>query len=46
VEIIRLREQARRLVVWLGVWALDVTPQTLVTKLLETYIRVMERGFL
>jgi uncharacterized protein (DUF58 family) len=45
-EIIRQREQALRLVESLGGLALDVTTQTLGTKLLETYLRVKERGLL
>ena len=45
-EIIHQREQALRLVESLGGLALDVTTQTLGTKLLETYLRVKERGLL
>lgn len=45
-EIIRQREQALRHVESLGGLALDVTTQTLGPKLLETYMRVKERGLL
>jgi len=45
-EIIRQRESALRLVETLGGLALDVTTQTLAPKLLETYLRVKERGML
>jgi uncharacterized protein (DUF58 family) len=45
-EIIHQREQALRLVESLGGLALDVTTQTLGPKLLETYLRVKERGLL
>ena len=45
-EIIHQREQALRLVESLGGLALDVTTQTLGTKLLEAYLRVKERGLL
>jgi uncharacterized protein (DUF58 family) len=45
-EIIHQREQALRLVESLGGLALDVTTQTLGPKLLESYIRVKERGLL
>ena len=45
-EIIHQREQALKLVESLGGLALDVTTQTLGTKLLETYLRVKERGLL
>lgn len=45
-EIIHQREQALRVVESLGGLALDVTTQTLGTKLLETYLRVKERGLL
>ena len=45
-EIIHQRESALRLVESLGGLALDVTAQTLAPKLLETYLRVKERGML
>lgn len=45
-EIIHEREQALRLVESIGGLALDVTTQTLGPKLLETYLRVKERGLL
>ena len=45
-EIIHQRESALRLVETLGGLALDVTTQTLAPKLLETYLRVKERGLL
>ena len=45
-EIIHQREQALRLVESLGGLALDVTTATLGPKLLETYLRVKERGLL
>ena len=45
-EIILQRESALRLVETLGGLALDVTGQTLAPKLLETYLRVKERGML
>ncbi|HVE59691.1 MAG TPA: DUF58 domain-containing protein [Pyrinomonadaceae bacterium] len=45
-EIIRQRGSALRLVETLGGLALDVTTQTLAPKLLETYLRVKERGLL
>lgn len=45
-EIIHQRESALRLVESLGGLALDVTTQTLGPKLLETYLRVKERGLL
>ncbi|MGI8811586.1 MAG: DUF58 domain-containing protein [Pyrinomonadaceae bacterium] len=45
-EIIHQREQALRLVETLGGLALDVTTQTLGPKLLESYLRVKERGLL
>ncbi len=45
-EIIRERESALRLVETLGGLALDVTAQTLAPKLLETYLKVKERGML
>ena len=45
-EIIHQREQALRLVETLGGLALDVTTQTLGPRLLETYLRVKERGLL
>lgn len=45
-EIIHQRQSALRLVETLGGLALDVTAQTLAPKLLETYLRVKERGML
>jgi uncharacterized protein (DUF58 family) len=45
-EIIHQREQALKQVESLGGLALDVTTQTLGTKLLDTYLRVKERGLL
>jgi uncharacterized protein (DUF58 family) len=45
-EIIHLRESALRKVESIGGLALDVTASTLVPQLLETYIRVKERGML
>ncbi len=45
-EIIHQRESALRVVETLGGLALDVTAQTLAPKLLETYLRVKERGLL
>lgn len=45
-EIIRQRGAALRLVESLGGLALDVTTQTLGPKLLESYLRVKERGLL
>ena len=45
-EIIRQRESALRLVESLGGLALDVTTQTLAPRLLESYLRVKERGLL
>ena len=45
-EIIHQREQALRLVETLGGLALDVTTATLGPRLLETYLRVKERGLL
>ncbi|HSK71970.1 MAG TPA: DUF58 domain-containing protein, partial [Pyrinomonadaceae bacterium] len=45
-EIIHQRESALRLVESLGGLALDVTTQTLAPRLLETYLRVKERGLL
>lgn len=45
-EIIRQRESALRLVETLGGLALDVTTETLAPRLLETYLRVKERGLL
>ncbi|CAN5526175.1 DUF58 domain-containing protein [soil metagenome] len=45
-EIIHQRESALRLVESLGGMALDVTGQTLAPKLLETYLKVKERGLL
>ncbi|MBS1793603.1 MAG: DUF58 domain-containing protein [Acidobacteria bacterium] len=45
-EIIHQREAALRLVETLGGLALDVTTSTLAPRLLETYLRVKERGML
>ena len=45
-EIIHQRESALRLVESLGGLALDVTTQTLAPRLLESYLRVKERGLL
>jgi len=45
-EILHQRESALRLVETLGGLALDVTANTLAPKLLETYLRVKERGML
>ena len=45
-EIIHLRESALRLVESQGGLALDVTAAALAPKLLETYLRVKERGLL
>jgi len=45
-EIIYQREAALRSVETLGGLALDVTTQTLAPKLLETYLKVKERGLL
>ncbi len=45
-EIIHERESALRLVETLGGLALDVTTQSLAPRLLETYLRVKERGML
>ncbi len=45
-EIIHQRESALKLVESLGGLALDVTTQTLAPRLLETYLRVKERGLL
>jgi len=45
-EIIFQRESALRLVETMGGLALDVTTQTLGPRLLETYLRVKERGLL
>jgi uncharacterized protein (DUF58 family) len=45
-EIIHGRESALRLVESLGGLALDVTTQTLAPRLLETYLKVKERGML
>lgn len=45
-EIIRQRESALRLVETLGGLALDVTANSLAPRLLETYLKVKERGLL
>jgi uncharacterized protein (DUF58 family) len=45
-EVIYQRESALRLVETIGGLALDVTAETLTPKLLETYLRVKERGML
>jgi uncharacterized protein (DUF58 family) len=45
-EIIHQRESALRMVETLGGLALDVTTNTLAPRLLETYLRVKERGLL
>lgn len=45
-EIIHQRESALRLVETMGGLALDVTTQTLAPSLLETYLKVKERGLL
>lgn len=45
-EIIHQRETALRMVESLGGLAIDVTTQTLAPKLLESYLRVKERGLL
>lgn len=45
-EIIHQRESALRLVETIGGLALDVTTKTLAPRLLETYLRVKERGLL
>ncbi|HEY2848116.1 MAG TPA: hypothetical protein VGI80_09885, partial [Pyrinomonadaceae bacterium] len=45
-EVIYQRESALRLVESLGGLALDVTGETLTPQLLETYLRVKERGML
>jgi len=45
-EMIHQRESALKLVESLGGLALDVTAQTLAPKLLETYLKVKERGML
>ncbi len=45
-EIIYGRESALRLVETIGCLALDVTTQTLAPRLLETYLRVKQRGLL
>lgn len=45
-EIIHQRESALKLVESIGGLALDVTAQTVAPKLLETYLRVKERGLL
>jgi uncharacterized protein (DUF58 family) len=45
-EIIHQRESALRLVETLGGLALDVTTNSLAPRLLETYLKVKERGLL
>ena len=45
-EIIHQRESALKLVESLGGLALDVTAQSLAPRLLESYLRVKERGLL
>lgn len=45
-EIIHQRESALKLVETIGGLALDVTAQTLAPRLLETYLKVKERGML
>ena len=45
-EVIHQRESALRLVETLGGLALDVTADTLAPRLLETYLRIKERGML
>jgi uncharacterized protein (DUF58 family) len=45
-EIIHQRESALRMVETLGGLSLDVTTSTLAPRLLETYLRVKERGLL
>lgn len=45
-EVIHQRESALRLVESIGGLALDVTGETLAPKLLESYLRVKERGML
>lgn len=45
-EIIRQREAALKLVETMGGLALDVTTATLAPRLLETYLRVKERGMI
>ena len=45
-EVIHQRESALRLVESIGGLALDVTTQSLGPKLLESYLRVKERGLL
>ena len=45
-EIIHHRDSALKLVETLGGLAMDVTAQTLAPKLLETYLKVKERGLL
>src|SRR5690606_2464232 len=45
-EMIHQRESALRLVESLGGLALDVTTETLAPRLLESYLRVKERGML
>jgi uncharacterized protein (DUF58 family) len=45
-EIIHQRESALRLVESIGGLAIDVTTETLAPRLLETYLRVKERGLL
>jgi uncharacterized protein (DUF58 family) len=45
-EIIHQRESALKLVESIGGMALDVTTQTLAPRLLESYLKVKERGLL
>ncbi len=45
-EVMHQRESALRLVESLGGLAIDVTGETLAPKLLESYLRVKERGML
>ena len=45
-EVIHQRESALRIVETIGGLALDVTTNSLAPKLLETYLRVKERGLL
>ena len=45
-EIIHQRETALRMVESLGGLAIDVTTETLAPKLLESYLKVKERGML